>query len=127
LKVAIFVSSLLFSILHLDPIGSFVFAFVMCVLYIETRCLILPIACHAMNNVIAIGLDMMIPQEELDAGQLLSELSNDLWIATGCLIVSVPWLVIYCYRHWPQKGWIAPYFVQETDFDSDPKLESTSS
>lgn len=50
LVTAIILSSLLFGALHADPIGAFAFGVGMCVLYLRTQSLYIPIICHAANN-----------------------------------------------------------------------------
>jgi membrane protease YdiL (CAAX protease family) len=50
LKIAIVLSSLLFGIAHPDPIGATAFGMAMCVLYLRTKTLLIPIICHALTN-----------------------------------------------------------------------------
>lgn len=47
---AILLSSALFGILHVDPLGAFFFAVAMCLLYLHTGSLWVTVACHALNN-----------------------------------------------------------------------------
>ena len=54
---ALLVSSLVFGILHADPLGAFVFGLVMGLLYVVTGSLWLSIACHALNNAIVAALE----------------------------------------------------------------------
>lgn len=49
-KKAIWWSSILFGLLHTDPIGATVFGVVMCCLYLYSGSLWVPIVCHALNN-----------------------------------------------------------------------------
>lgn len=49
---AILVSSILFGIVHPDPIGATAFGVAMCVIYLKTQTLVLPIICHAINNLV---------------------------------------------------------------------------
>lgn len=50
---AIVISSLLFGFGHLNPIGATAFGIAMCVLYLQSRTLWLPILCHGLYNFIA--------------------------------------------------------------------------
>ena len=50
LRPALIGSSALFAIVHADPVGAFLFALGMSVLYLRTQSLFLPIFCHALNN-----------------------------------------------------------------------------
>jgi uncharacterized protein len=47
---AIIFSSLVFGLLHSDPIGAFAFGVGMCILYLQTQSLLVPILCHAFHN-----------------------------------------------------------------------------
>ena len=53
---AIVVSSLLFGILHVNFVGVGVLGVVMALLYVRTQTLIVPIACHVLNNAVAVSL-----------------------------------------------------------------------
>ena len=50
---SVILSSLIFGALHADPIGACVFGIGMCVLYLRTQSLYLPILCHMANNLVA--------------------------------------------------------------------------
>ena len=50
MKRAILASSILFGITHPDPIGATAFGAAMCVIYLKTQTLLVPIVCHAINN-----------------------------------------------------------------------------
>ncbi|HEY9148455.1 MAG TPA: CPBP family intramembrane glutamic endopeptidase [Gammaproteobacteria bacterium] len=50
MSAAIIASSLLFGIMHPDPLGATLFGVGMCLLYLHTRSLWVPIIAHAINN-----------------------------------------------------------------------------
>lgn len=50
---AIALSSIIFGALHSDPIGACAFGIGMCILYLRTQSLYVPIICHAANNFVA--------------------------------------------------------------------------
>lgn len=50
LRTGIVLSSILFGLLHVEPLGHFVFGVAMCALYLRTGSLWAPIAAHAINN-----------------------------------------------------------------------------
>jgi uncharacterized protein len=52
-STALIASSLFFGCLHIHPIGLSMFGLIMGLLYIQTKTLWIPIACHAFNNLIA--------------------------------------------------------------------------
>lgn len=55
---AIITSSLLFGVLHPDPLGAALFGVGMCLLYLRTRSLWVPIIAHALNNLLAWSLEL---------------------------------------------------------------------
>ncbi len=53
LMTSVVLSSLVFGVLHADPIGACAFGIGMCILYLRTQSLYLPILCHMLNNLTA--------------------------------------------------------------------------
>ena len=53
IKKSILISSILFGIIHPDPIGATAFGIAMCLLYLQTGTLFVPMFCHATNNLVA--------------------------------------------------------------------------
>lgn len=49
-KTAVIISSILFGVLHTDPLGATIFGVIMAIIYIKTQKLIIPIICHVLNN-----------------------------------------------------------------------------
>ncbi|MEZ0481189.1 lysostaphin resistance A-like protein [Planococcus sp. SSTMD024] len=62
----ILISSLMFGVLHLDFIGSFLFGIIASLLYLRTGNLLLPILFHMLNNALA-ALSMYVPIDEFFA------------------------------------------------------------
>jgi len=50
---AIILSSILFGVVHPEPISAIVFGIGMCVLYLRSHSLWIPILCHALSNLVA--------------------------------------------------------------------------
>ncbi|NOK59760.1 MAG: hypothetical protein GFH27_549285n284 [Chloroflexi bacterium AL-W] len=48
--VGILLSSIIFGLFHLNVLGSFIFGVVLCLVYIQTQTLWIPIAIHILNN-----------------------------------------------------------------------------
>lgn len=104
---SILVSSLVFGSFHLDFLGASVFAIVMALLYIKYQTLIIPIVAHAMNNFIAIAIDI-IPME-----QNKSENTNFYDFLQFGLILTVifaPSVIYFIYKNWNNRL-ILPYFA----------------
>jgi membrane protease YdiL (CAAX protease family) len=58
IRRAILLSSFFFAILHTGIMSSFLFGLCMCLLYLKSRTLFIPIIAHFLNNAIALGFDL---------------------------------------------------------------------
>ena len=112
---AIFLTSVLFGLLHANLIGLFVFGVVMALLYLSTRSLIVPIVAHAINNAIASGVELLtaLTTPEDLAINTLAEFRASWWLGVLCLLVSAPWVLRYVVYHWPQPNAPLPYFANQ--------------
>ena len=90
------VSSVVFGVIHFDPIGAFVFGVIMSGLYFQTRTLWVPIFCHALNNALAIGTEIVWYLIEGSSSTTTIEefRSWTPWMASALVIAAV-WLWIY--------------------------------
>ncbi|HIK07186.1 MAG TPA: CPBP family intramembrane metalloprotease [Trichormus sp. M33_DOE_039] len=114
LPSALVVSSLLFGFLHANFLGLSVFGMVMGVLYIKTRSLIVPIACHAFNNLIASSMGFLSGQAEnttTSAVNSLEQLRSGWWVGILLMLVSLPFLLRFLVRNWPNKDAQVPYLI----------------
>ena len=105
LPKSIFLSSLLFGILHFNLVGSTFFGFVMALLYIHTRSLLVPIVFHALNNAIAYGLEGIFFFINGPVAPTIGDLQSGVWIGAICLCITVPLAVIYSVKYWPRTEW----------------------
>ena len=110
IRTGIVASAVLFGVCHLiDTAGATMFGLIATVLYLRTRTLIVPIAFHAANNVVAVRLEFVYPSEghaELAAQEIEAMALPGLGIAA----VTLPVLVWYLRRHWPgRRGAGIPY------------------
>ncbi len=108
-KRAIIFSSLLFGVLHLEgTLGMFVFGVVMALLYLRTRTLLIPIACHMLNNAVAVALGIW----DFGVGDLssLEDFRSMLWFAVIGLAIATPILFLYIRRAWGTLANGLPYF-----------------
>ena len=92
--------------LHVELLGAFVFGVVMAILYMRTRTLLIPIACHMLNNVIAVAFGAF----SLADPSSLEELQSMLWLAVTGLIIATPILFLYIRRAWVTLANNLPYF-----------------
>jgi uncharacterized protein len=109
---AVLISALLFAILHANIIGLFVFGVMMALLYIKTRTLIVPIVCHALNNLIAVGLELAsLNSKTVETMTLLEQLHSYWWVGVVYIVLSAPWLITFIYKNWPKQSLGVPYFM----------------
>ncbi len=104
-------SSLVFGVLHFDLLGAFIFGYVMCVLYLWTKTLLVPILAHALNNFIAgaPGLVDAVRGGEPAAALTLADLRSEWLLGIACLAVSIPWLLIYLRSKRVSNTFALPY------------------
>jgi hypothetical protein len=107
-RAALF-SSLCFGLLHLDLVGAFAFGMVMCVIYLRTRSLLVPIACHAINNAVIALSDLGGAQGNV-AGPTVAAMAPDWGVATLAIGISLPVLWWFFRTFRPRGGWELPYY-----------------
>lgn len=114
LQVGIILTSVLFGVLHSNLVGLFVFGLVMSLLYLQSRCLWVPILAHALNNAIATGLEFLTNQSTVDMTvNTLGEFRSSWWLGVLCLVVSAPWVGRYIFRNWPRDSTDLPYLLNQ--------------
>ena len=103
-------SSLLFGFLHPNPIGLTLAGMIWGVLYIKTRSLIVPIAFHAFNNILAV-LPQLLPRDSSSSTSTLTleSLQSSWWVGVVMMAISLPLLLRFLWRNWPRKDTIIPY------------------
>ena len=108
-RIAIGVSSLLFAILHGDPIGAFVFGIGMCILYLKTQSLYVPILCHALHNllawIMAAGSEFIIDSE---SEYTLEAFRSDWYIGLILGIIVIGWAILYFRNRKDPQEWELP-------------------
>jgi len=110
IQPALILSSLIFGALHLhNVIGLSMFGFVMGLLYIRSRSLLVPIASHAMNNLLATGLGYLPNNSTPDHVNALEQFRSTGWMGLVFLLLSAPWLFRFIRRSWPQPHTLTPY------------------
>ncbi len=121
LRWGIVASSVLFGILHLsNPIGLTLFGLVMGLLYVRTRSLWVPIACHSLNNLAAVGLDRVSRMTSGGQTSTVADLQSLWWISLILVAVSAPFLVRFIWRSWPQPTDKIPYLI---NFDGSQAIK----
>ncbi len=110
ITAGILISSLIFGLLHSDILGAFVFGIVMSLLYINTKTLLVPIACHMLNNGVAFGLSIIAimfgaSETATTAAQFQSDITGLI-----AILVAAPIMIYFLYKSWPKKDTKLPYF-----------------
>ena len=106
---ATFVTSLIFSVMHPDPLGILVFALLLQGLYVRTRSLWTTIAAHAINN----GLTLVMTAGKGDAGPPNPTLFENALLPGIVMLCALAPMSIWAIRAlWPPRGarlpWEAP-------------------
>lgn len=110
IRPALIASSIVFGILHANFVGLSIFGLVMGLLYLKTRSLAVPIACHAFNNAIA-AVSMFAPEPENSATVTdLAWLQQNWWGGLVLIALSAPFLVRFIWKNYPRRDAELPYF-----------------
>ncbi|TVP64679.1 MAG: CPBP family intramembrane metalloprotease [Nodularia sp. (in: Bacteria)] len=118
IHAALITSSLLFGILHANFLGLSMFGFVMGVLYIKTRTLIVPIACHALNNLLAVSAGFFSSEPQTTSVvNNLEQLRSGWWGGVLLMLISLPWLIRFLWQNWPRQNTPIPYFINASQAD----------
>ncbi len=118
------VTALAFGIGHVNVPGMFVFGLILAVLYLKFRTLLVPIACHMINNLVPTLFAIRHFGRETPPlfGGLVrfrtGAVSSLLWAGVFGAI-----LVRYLWRNWPRRDAVLPYF----DPARPSELEAASS
>jgi membrane protease YdiL (CAAX protease family) len=102
-------TSAVFAVVHTDPLGAFLFAVCMGVLYLRTQSLWLPILCHAVNNLLAWGVGLVDALIHEPYEPYTIEYFRDSWIwGVGSGLLAIAWVVIYFKRARRDVAWRFP-------------------
>ncbi|AFY56611.1 putative metal-dependent membrane protease [Rivularia sp. PCC 7116] len=111
IRAGLLSSSLLFGFLHpQNPIGLTLLGIILGLLYIKTRSLIMPIAFHALNNILAVS-SQLLPSDSssYEPAQSLQNLINYWWLGLLMMSISLPILLRFVWKNWPPKDTMIPY------------------
>lgn len=111
---AIILSSLIFGLLHPNPIGISIAGIVWTILYIRTGNLFVPIVAHGMNNTLAIALPFFVElvANDSNSSKLTLDVASDLWkLGLPLTAISAPLIIGFIYRKWSSENATLPYFA----------------
>jgi len=111
IRAGLLSSSLFFGFLHPNPIGLTLLGIILGILYIKTRSLIVPIVFHALNNILAVSTQLL-PRDSSSykPEESLQSLISYWWIGLLLMAISLPFLLRFIWKNWPNKNTIIPYF-----------------
>lgn len=93
---AIIFSSILFGIVHPEPISAVVFGAGMCVLYLKTHSLLIPILCHTLNNFVVWLVEVGYRVAHGPKYQYaLEDFQNEWYLGVICMMLTIVWICIY--------------------------------
>ncbi|MBD2354333.1 CPBP family intramembrane metalloprotease [Tolypothrix sp. FACHB-123] len=113
ITTALIISGVMFGMLHANVLGLSLFGIIMGVLYIKTRTLIVPIACHAFNNSLAVGMGLLASGSKTTTSMTnqIEQLRSIWWFGVVLMLISLPLLARFLYRNWPRQNTLIPYFI----------------
>ena len=97
LRTGIILSSLIFGLIHSDPIGAVVFGIAMCFIYLRTQSLIVPIVCHVFNNFLVWSWELyyVIRDDSMLWPQTIEEFRADWQLNFVAGMVAFIWIITY--------------------------------
>lgn len=104
-------SSAAFALVHIDILGGFVFGVAMVIVYVHTRTLWVPIACHVLNNALAMAGGALLFLLDGEREYTLSDFRADWWMGLLGLAIGAPLLWAFARRYWPRGDWQLPLAV----------------
>ncbi|MEL6351687.1 MAG: CPBP family intramembrane glutamic endopeptidase [Cyanobacteria bacterium J06627_28] len=115
LRWGVVTSSLLFGLLHFNnPVGLTLFGLVMGLLYVRTRSLWVPVLCHCLNNLAALGIDWLSKTTTpVDNPVTVEAIQQSWWVGLVLVLVALPLLWQFIRRSWPQPLDEIPYLLNE--------------
>lgn len=103
---AIIASSFIFGILHLNPVGAFLFSVALSLVYIKSGSLPLVILIHMLHNVLATGAYYIVP--DYPDWSVAGELFRHTWFIVVTGVASLMLVLALCIKWWPQNGDASP-------------------
>lgn len=105
---AIFISSFIFSLFHVDIIGSMIFGIVVSIIYLKTKSLLAPVTIHVVNNMLVFIASYLLDLFS-EGNYTLIDFQNELWLGVIGFIIGMPWLINFFYKEIKGKKFNIPY------------------
>ena len=118
---AVMISSLLFSLLHIESffLPQFFSGMIYGLLYIKTQKLVFPMIIHSFHNFLA-GLPLLLPETEVQISQLpsLQTIENVFQIGSILFVIMLPIMSWLLYRELKKIESCPPYYLNEQLFST---------
>ncbi len=122
LRRGMIASSVLFGVLHFsNPLGLTLFGLVMGLLYVRSRSLWVPVACHSLNNLAAVGMDWLSRMSVADQTATVSDIQSEWRTSLVLIAVSFPFWAWFVWKSWPKKTDAIPYLLNFQMAQSEPE------
>jgi membrane protease YdiL (CAAX protease family) len=113
LRASVIFSSLIVALLHQSYISTFLFGILMCIMYLKSKTLLLPIVYHIIHNTIVMSITFYASgNNESPSSGVMS--NSDLWIGLGFCIIIFPIMFLYLKRNKIPKETDISYFYNNT-------------
>ena len=106
IRTGVLASSAIFAFLHANPVGVFALGLVAALLYVRTGTLLVPIALHVGNNLIATVMGEFV---ELEGTLEVEHVRASVPEGLALVAVATPALIWYVRRSWPRREAEIPY------------------
>jgi len=108
ITTGVIVSSLLFGILHFEfLVGAFVIGVVVCVIYVRSKTLLIPMAIHGVYNLLIWLITVLSQGQELALSNGIAE--GYVYQGLVAVMISSPVIFLLLGRWWPKGGSLLPY------------------
>ncbi len=113
MRRALVASSVLFGLLHTNnPVGLALFGLVMGLLYVRSRSLWVPIVCHGLNNLAAVGIVTLNHATASDqVAVTVADMQAGWQVGLLMVLVSIPFLWRFVRQSWPRAAATIPYMI----------------
>ena len=101
-RTAILLSSFVFGIGHIDPIGAFAFGVISSLLYIKTKSLWVSIGAHSLNNFLVSLVLISIVSTAPAIRENHALTGADLMFPGIMILITLPILIFYIKTNWPR-------------------------
>lgn len=110
IKAGILLSSFLFGLGHANPVGLTMVGIILCLLYLQSRSIWIPIITHFLNNGIIVILQTFSQEDPEKILDPILYFTN--WkVGLALMAIALPYLIFYSYKNFPHQMDLIPYLA----------------